>query len=238
MDDGVLAIIPARGGSKEIPRKNLADMGGAPLVAWSISAARSAACVTRTIVSTDDPEIADVSRQWGAEVIERPAEISGDEATSESALINALETLRESENYRPGLVVFLQATSPFRAPDDIDRALKVMIAENADSLFSARAIEGFVWRGKETGITPVDYDPRNRPRRQDVRERNYEENGSIYIFLPAVLEKDECRLGGRIAVYEMPAVHSHQVDDPEDMVLMRELLAAGLVDTLEMENTG
>ena len=73
MDDGVLAIIPARGGSKEIPRKNLADMGGAPLVAWSISAARSAACVTRTIVSTDDPEIADVSRQWGAEVIERPA---------------------------------------------------------------------------------------------------------------------------------------------------------------------
>ena len=107
-----LAIIPARGGSKGIPRKNVRLVAGKPLVAHSIEHARNTPAIQRVIVSTDDQEIADVARQYGAEVVLRPADISGDTATSESALVHVLDTLKEQENYEPDRVVFLQCKPP------------------------------------------------------------------------------------------------------------------------------
>ena len=220
-----LAIIPARGGSKGIPRKNLRAVGGRPLLAWSIEHARATPEITRVVVSTDDPAIAREAEGHGAEVVVRPPELSGDTATSESALLHVLDTLREAEGYEPDLVVFLQATSPLRRPGEISSAIGTLLAEEADSLFSATAVHGFVWR-RERGAHAwgsFSYDFRNRQRRQDAPE-DVVENGSIYVFRPWVLRQEGNRLGGRIAVHLMDSVDSFQVDEPGDLELMDALL--------------
>src|SRR5262245_16604424 len=141
----MIAVIPARGGSKGIPRKNVKLLAGKPLLAHPILHAKHAPAVTRIVVSTDDEEIVAVSREWGAEVVPRPPEISGDRASSESALLHTLDYLKRKEGYEPNLVLFLQATSPLRAPHDIPRAIGTLKREGADSLFSACRVEGFTW---------------------------------------------------------------------------------------------
>ena len=218
------AIIPARGGSKGIPRKNLRLLAGKPLVVYTIEHAGQARSVDRVIVSTDDPEIATVSQEYGAEVIWRPAEISGDTATSESALLHALDHLRDMEGYEPDLVVFLQATSPVRQPDDVENAIETLQREGADSLFSACPLPGFVWRREGGRLSSFTFDYQHRPRRQDAPE-DLMENGSIFIFKPWVLRKFGNRLGGKIAVYLMPALDSFEVNEPDDLELMEHLLA-------------
>lgn len=215
----ILALIPARGGSKGIPRKNVKPFAGRPLIEHTIEDALASASVTRTAVSTDDDEIAEVSRAAGADVIRRPDEFATDEASSESALRHALEHLREEENYQPDLVVFLQCTSPIRTGDDIDAAVDLIEETGADSLVSAVEWEGFTWRrGSNAQADPVNYDPGNRPRRQD-RERTYVENGSIYVFRPEVLLEEGHRLGGETVLFEMGYWSSFEIDEPEDFEL-------------------
>ena len=241
----LIAIIPARGGSKGIPGKNIRPVGGKPLLAWSIGQARQTPQITRVFVSTDSNEIAAVARDYGAEVIMRPPEISGDTASSESCLVHALDWLegakcqapsaKDASRFsisaspwasNPDLVVFLQATSPLRKPDDIQKAIETFEREQADSLFSACRVEGFVWRVEEDG-TPrsFSYNHLDRPRRQDAPE-DLIENGSIYIFKPWVLRRFNNRLGGKIAVYRMPALHSFQIDEPADLELIEALMAS------------
>lgn len=219
----ILALIPARGGSKGVPRKNLQPLKGKPLLAYTIEHARQTPAVSRIVVSTDDPEIADVARRYGAEVIVRPSEISGDTATSESSLAHALDYLADTEGYTPEYVVFLQATSPLRQPDDIQRAFETLLEEKADSLFSASPVHGFVWRHHNGELKSISYDYRQRPRRQDIGE-DLLENGSIYIFKPEVLQQFDNRLGGKIAVYRMHVLDSFQVDEPTDLELVDSLL--------------
>ncbi|MGO8676698.1 MAG: cytidylyltransferase domain-containing protein [Limisphaerales bacterium] len=221
-----LVIIPARGGSKGIPRKNIKLLAGKPLVAHSILHARQTPSVTRTVVSTDDEEIAAVARHWGAEVVPRPADISGDNASSESALLHALDWLKETDGYEPELVVFLQATSPLRRPADIEQAIQSLLREQADSLFAACLVHGFVWRCAQGEARPVNYDPVERPRRQDLAEEFLEENGSIYVFRPWVLRRFNSRLGGKIAVYRMRGIDSFQIDEPGDWDIVEQLMAA------------
>lgn len=225
MQKEILAIIPARGGSKDIPRKNIQLLVGKPLLAYSIESALGTPAVNRVTVSTDDAEIGGIAKQYGAEVIWRPAEISGDTATSESALLHALDHLRDTEGYEPDLVIFVQATSPLRQSDDIQNAIETLQREGADSLFSASPLEGFIWRSTSGTIVPINYDPLLRPRRQELNEEILEENGSIYIFKPWVLRKFNSRLGGKIAVYRMARIDSFQVDEPADLELMEQLLA-------------
>lgn len=220
----ILAVIPARGGSKGIPQKNIRMVAGKPLLAYSIEHAQQTSSITRTVVSTDDPEIANVARQYGAEVSWRPGSISGDTATSESALLHVLDHLRDTDGYEPDLVVFLQATSPIRQPDDIQNALMVLQGEHADALFSACPVHGFVWRREGDSLTSLTYDYCNRQRRQDAPE-DLIENGSIYIFKPWVLREYNNRLGGKIAVYRMHVLDSFQVDDPGDLRIQERLLA-------------
>lgn len=220
---GVLAIIPARGGSKGVPRKNLRALCGRPLVVHSIEHALKARGVNRTVVSTDDEEIARVSREAGAEVIERPANLAGDKATSESALLHALGVVEARDGYVPTTVVFLQATSPVRDADDVDAALGTLISQRADSLVSVCRSHDFLWtrRGK-TGV-PTNYKPSKRPRRQDMAPQ-FRENGSIYIMKAAGLRKHRCRLFGRIALYEMDQARSFQVDTEEDFALIEAMM--------------
>lgn len=221
----VLAIIPARGGSKGVPRKNLRPFAGRPLVTHSIAHAKASRAVTRTVVSTDDPEIAAVSRDAGAEVVARPPDLSGDTAASEPALLHALDTLAAHDGYRPRLVVFLQATSPIRDPSDIDSAVAALQEQRADSLLSACESHDFLWTIADGLAAPLNYDPARRPRRQDMQPQ-YRENGSIYVVQTAGFLSTRCRLFGRIAVYPMPALKSFQIDMPADFDLLEALYAA------------
>lgn len=223
-DRKILAIIPARGGSKGIPGKNIRPLAGKPLLSYTIEHARRTAAINRIIVSTDDSQIGRVAIKYGAEVIWRPSEISGDEATTESALLHALDYLKHTEKYEPEIIVFLQATSPLRRQDDIQLALDQFHQEAADSLFSACLLNGFVWRQHGGSIKPFSYDYQNRERRQDAHQ-DFVENGSIYIFKPWVLRECNNRLGGMIAMYEMDTLDSFQVDEPGDLNLIEQLLA-------------
>lgn len=221
----ILTIIPARGGSVGVPRKNVRPLGGRPLIAWSIEQALATPSVTRVVVSTDDPEIARVSKTRGAEVVDRPASLATSTCSSESALLHCLDELRSREGYAPELVVFLQATSPLRREHDIEAAIQTLLRSQADSLFSACASHGFMWRVDSDGPWPLNYDHRARPRRQDA-PLDVIENGSIYVFRPDVLRETGSRLGGRVATYMMRPLDSFQVDEPEDLVLMEAVLAS------------
>ena len=217
MTPKVLAIIPARGGSKGIPGKNLRPVAGKPLVAHSVEHALGAPSVERVVVSTDDARIAEVAKAAGAEVIMRPAEMSGDTASSEDALLHVLNTLSES-GYEPDLVVFLQPTSPLRSATDVEAAVQTLLAEEADSLFSGTPLEAFVWRAQNGELASVTYDYKRRPRRQEIHD-HFIENGSIYVFRPWVLRDLRNRMGGKIALYKMSFLQALQIDEPEDLKL-------------------
>jgi YrbI family 3-deoxy-D-manno-octulosonate 8-phosphate phosphatase len=220
-----VAIVPARGGSRGIPRKNLREIAGKPLLAYTVEHARATPSIDRVVVSTDDEEIAEVAERYGAEVIWRPAEISGDRASSEAALLHALDELDAHAGYRPDLVVMLQATSPMRRPHDVQRAIDTLLAEGADSLFSACTVHGFLWHREGEELSSIGYDYRDRRMRQDGPE-DLLENGSIYVTRHDLLRATRNRLGGRIAVYRMDPLDSFQVDEPSDLVLMERLIGS------------
>jgi CMP-N,N'-diacetyllegionaminic acid synthase len=220
----VYAIIPARGGSERVPGKNLSPINGQPLIAWTIAAALGAASVSRTFVTTDSAEIAAVSRQCGAEVIDRPAALSGSSASSESALLHALDWLSERGEPAPDLIVFLQATSPLRRPDDVDRAVEQFVAAGADSLLSVSATPGFLWRVDDGVPAPLSFDPANRPRSQELKDRFVIENGSLYIFKASLLRETGCRLGGKTVAFYQPAIAAMDIDHPEDVEVVDALM--------------
>jgi YrbI family 3-deoxy-D-manno-octulosonate 8-phosphate phosphatase len=224
-----VAIIPARGGSRGIPRKNLCAIAGKPLIAYTIEHAKATPAIERVIVSTDDAEIAATAERYGAEVVWRPAEISGNTAASETAVIHALDELARRDQYRPDLVVLLQATSPLRAKDDVQRAIETLLDEGADSLFSACTVHGFVWRQSGCEVSSLSYDYRARQPRQ-AAPVDFIENGSIYVTRREWLYRTGNRLGGRIAVYRMDPLDSFQVDEPGDLVLIERLLRSRTID--------
>ncbi len=213
----IVAIIPARGGSKGIPGKNIMDFCGKPLLAWSILQAKAAKTLRQVYVSSDDRQVLEVAVSFGASPIIRPAEFATDTATSEHVLHHAIGEIEESTKSVIDLVVFLQATSPLRTPEDIDGAVKILIDEQADSLFSMAVLDDFcVWTHKGNNLEGLTFDPFNRGRRQD-REPLFLENGSIYIFKPEILKKHNNRLGGKIAMYEMEGWKSYEIDRKEDL---------------------
>ena len=213
-----IAIVPARAGSKGIARKNLMPIGGKPLVAWSIEQALDSDSISQVYVTTDCEEIAAVAREFGAQVVKRPAEISGDRARTEDAIKHLLhETKDDSET-----IVLLQPTSPIRQPGAIDDAIQTYRFSQADSLFSARRVEGFTWTETISKWIP-HYSPYRRERRQDL-DAHVEENGSIYVFAPWVLEQYESRLGGKIACYLQSPLDSFQLDGPEDIEIFEQLM--------------
>ncbi|HRJ48968.1 MAG: acylneuraminate cytidylyltransferase family protein [Phycisphaeraceae bacterium] len=220
-----VAIIPARGGSRGVPRKNVRDFLGRPLLAWSISHAREARPVERIIVSTDDDEIADVSRQSGAEVIRRPPQLATDQAPSEPAIIHALESAYPDRALMPELVVFLQATSPIRDPGDVGGAIDLLLRRGADSLVSVTPSHDFLWLDRGDTAVPLNYNPAHRPRRQDMPAR-YRENGSLYVMRTEGLLRHRCRLFGSIALYVMDEVRSFQIDTPGDFAVCEAIASA------------
>lgn len=214
----VVAIIPARGGSKGVPRKNVLPVGGVPLVARAVRAAVASARVDAVYVTTDDAEIARVAEAAGAAVIARPAELAGDTASSESAILHALDEI-ERLGVQPQTVVFLQATSPFIASEAIDRAVDRVAGGEFDSVFSAFETYGFLWgRDADGRARALNHDASHRPRRQD-REPHFLETGAFYAFRADGFRAAGHRFFGRIGIVEVPESSAIEIDDLEQFRL-------------------
>jgi len=222
----ILAIIPARGGSKGLPGKNVAPLAGKPLLLHSIEHALAVPSVDLVAVSTDDDAIAAVAEASGARVIRRPPELASDEAPSEGALLHVMERLGDEGYREPDLILFLQATSPLRRSDDVERAVECLLRERADSLFSASPQRGFVWRLRDHGVESITYDFHERKRRQDFDGETVVENGSFYLFKPWVIRRDGNRLGGVVTCCRMGFLETLEIDDRADLELAEWLLTA------------
>ena len=209
-----ISLILARGGSKGIKRKNLIDLKGKPLLSHVVEIAKKSN-VDEVWVSTEDEEIASVALTYGASVIRRPLELAGDTSTSEEALIHF------TENIDYDIMVFIQATSPMVTCEDINKGIAMMKSGRYDSIFSVTE-EHWIPRWTED-LQPVNWDPQNRPRRQD-KEKTYIENGAFYITSREFLKKNNNRYGGTLGVVKMPLARSFQIDSLEDLRLIEKLL--------------
>lgn len=214
-----IAIIPARGGSKGIRKKNIVDFLGKPLIVHTIRQAKESELIDETYVSTDAEDIADVSRNAGAQVIDRPEKYATDEASTESALLHALRYLKE-RGREPETMTLLQCTSPLRREQDIDETVRLVTQEGYNSALSVCEDHSFYWREGEEGAEPINYDPQSRKRRQDM-EKRYQENGSIYVFETEILERCECPIGGSVGLKKMPKTHSFEIDDHQDLEIVK-----------------
>ena len=219
----IVAIIPARGGSKGIPKKNLIDFCGKPLVSWTIEQALAVKTISTVWVSSDSKQILNVAKHSGANTISRPKSLSTDIATTESTWIHALNLIEEKTG-TVDIVIGLQPTSPIRESKDIEKAIKIFEKSQCDSLFSAAEINDFyIWQKKKKKLISLNYDYQNRGRRQDFTKQ-YVENGSFYIFKPQILKKFNNRLGGKIQISLMEFWKSFEIDSFEDIELCETLM--------------
>jgi CMP-N,N'-diacetyllegionaminic acid synthase len=227
----VLALIPARGGSKSVPGKNLRPLGGKPLIAWTIEAARACPGLDRVVVTTDSPEIAAVARDYGAETpFLRPAEFARDDSSGDDPIFHALQWFEEHEGYQPEFVLALQPTSPFRTADDIAAALQLARERNADGITSvtpARQHPHWMKRILEDGRL-VDYVERDRAcqARQELPSV-FALNGAIFLIRRTVLLNDRTWYPERTYAYVMPPERSLDIDTPWDFRLAELLAEAG-----------
>lgn len=213
----VVAVIPARGGSKGVPGKNLRRVGGVPLVVRAVGAARAVPTIDRVVVSTDDAAIADAARAAGAEVVHRPAEIAGDTASSESALLHALAELDPAAT-DIAVLVFLQATSPFIDARDLEAAVERVARGPEDVVFSAVESWGFLWTLGADGARGVNHDAAHRPRRQD-REVEYLETGAFYVLDAAGFRAARHRFFGRVGVAVVAERTAIEIDTEEQLAI-------------------
>ncbi|MHA1252132.1 MAG: cytidylyltransferase domain-containing protein, partial [Candidatus Helarchaeota archaeon] len=211
-----VALIPARGGSKGIPRKNIKMLYNKPLLAYSIEQSLYSENIDETYVSTDDNLIKKISFKYGAKVIERPFNLATDTASTESVMIHAAEYL----NYDFDYMVLLQPTSPLRFSWQIDEAIELILNKKGDSLLSVCENDAFLW---DPNGNSINYDYKKRPRRQD-KKWELRENGSIYITKKELLLKENNRLGGKIIFYKMPKWMSFEIDNNFDFQLVEWIL--------------
>jgi len=217
----IIAFIPARGGSKGLPQKNIRLFAGKPLIAWSIEQALSSEYIDRVIVSTDSKEIAEIARKYGAETpFLRPASISGDKATTESAMLHCCDYL-EQKNELPEIIILLQATSPLRTMNQIDNAILAFKENKYDSLLTVAETHRFTWKNPVNPTASYDYT--NRQRRQDIEEKEYLETGSFYITKTHLLRQYKNRLNGKIGMFVVPEEESFEIDSLLDFKICEEI---------------
>lgn len=219
----LLFLVPARGGSKGVPGKNIADVGGRPLIAWSIDAGRGAHHRGRVIVSTDSAEIAEIARRHGAEVpFLRPAELAGDDAPSLDMALHSLQWLEANENYRPDYLVLLQPTSPLRESVDVDAAIEMAVLRNADAVVSVSPASCHpYWTrmlGSDGQLQEFMHPPIPAGRRQDLPEV-FGLNGAIYLIKPEVLAAKRTWYPQGAYGYVMPPERALDIDTPWDLHL-------------------
>ena len=222
----VLAIVPARGGSKGIPRKNIRPLAGYPLIAYSIAAGLQAHTVTRVLVTTDDPEIAEISRKFGAEVpFIRPAELAGDKTLDLPVFQHALAWLSENESYHPEVIVHLRPTTPFRPPQLVDEAVTLLLenpqADSVRGITPAHQNPFKMWLMEEDGkyiqpLVPVPgiSEPYNAPRQS--LPQAFAHTGLIDVICPDTIIKLNSMSGGKILPVGFDPAYDIDLDTVED----------------------
>lgn len=221
MTGQTVAIIPARGGSKGVPRKNVLRVGGIPLVARAVRAAREVRAIDRVVVTTDDEQIAGIAEEWGAEIVRRPEALAGDAATSEDAVLHAMDELSE-RGVSIDVVAFLQATSPFIPSGALTDAISRVHAGSADSVFAARETYEFCWADADGEARAIGHDRDHRPRRQD-RDPHFVETGAFYVFRADGFRASRHRFFGRTAIARVPAHLSIEIDTDDELHAARAL---------------
>ncbi|MDK2972711.1 MAG: hypothetical protein PWP23_2466 [Candidatus Sumerlaeota bacterium] len=210
-----IALIPLRGGSMSIPRKNIRPLAGRPLCDWVIRAAMDSGVFAQVWVSTDDDEIAAVAARCGALVHRRAPETATATASSESALLDFAKAC----DWDFDVLALVQATSPLTRPEDFRAAAALFEERGADSLVTTARQHRFRW---QSDGTPLNYDPVARPRRQDW-SGELVENGAFYFTHRQLLRDTGCRLGGVVAVHEMAPVTAFEIDEPDDWYMLESL---------------
>lgn len=219
----VTVFIPARGGSKTLPLKNIAVMAGRPLIYWTAKACSDSPRVQQTFVATDSVDIRRCVEGLGlprVRVIDRSTASATDAASSESAL------LEFAERHPADHLALVQATSPLLTADDVTGAVEKYFSCGADSLLTVVRTKRFLWAQRDGRVEPVNYDPARRPRRQDW-EGQLVENGAMYVTSRERLLASGCRVSGCIAAYEMPEASYYEIDERSDWTIVENLLLAG-----------
>jgi CMP-N-acetylneuraminic acid synthetase len=222
----IVAIIPARGGSKGIPRKNIRLLAGKPLIAYSIEAALNSKYINRVIVTTEDKEIAGISRKYGAEVIERPEGLAKDNSQTIDVVKHILENLKKNENYTPDIIALLQPTSPLRTEKDIDNVIELFANNKCGSVISVcEAIHPVYWTFTiEKYLKPLfSWDYILNKRRQDL-PKTYILNGAVYITSLDNLYKYNSFFNRKIIPYIMQSKKSVDIDEKVDFEFVEFLL--------------
>ena len=217
----ITALIPARGGSKGIPNKNIKEFAAKPLIVHSIEYSLDSKYVDEVVVSTDSSKISKIALAAGAKVIKRPLDLATDTATTESVIEHYLHLSKTKAD----IIVLLQATSPLRPKGSLDNALNHFQKGGYDSLLSICPTHRFFWRVKGDNTAYAEYDYINRPRRQDMRrvDMRFMENGSLYIFKREHFETTGNRLGGKIGYIEWPEEYSIEIDSPLDFMFAEQI---------------
>lgn len=215
----VAAVIPARGGSKRLPGKNMALLQGKPLLQWTIEAARAAHSLDAIYVSTDSNEIAAFAVEAGVDVIRRPCDICQDHSTAEEALLHAVCVMP----VQPSILVMLQCTAPFTSPLDIDACVYRLREPDCDSCFTGAPYTGFIWAKGHPQPYPVNHPRYVRLRTQDITDQ-YIETGSVYAMRVVVFEREQYRFCGKVQIVTQPEERNFDINTKQDIRVAEAIL--------------
>ena len=226
MTKKILAIIPARGGSKGLPRKNILNLAGKPLIAWTIEASLNSEYITKTVVSSENNEILDISKQYKADTIKRPDKLALDTTASEPVIKHTIEELK-AENQEFDYLVLLQPTSPLRDEKNIDDALNMLFKSDATALISVSEIDNKILKAfkenKNGFIEGISNDKFPFMRRQDL-PKTYLGNGAIYIIKADQFMKNISLFTNKTISYIMDKIQSMDIDTKEDLLRVKKYM--------------
>jgi CMP-N-acetylneuraminic acid synthetase len=217
----VLAVIPARGGSKGVPRKNVRDLNGRPLIAYTIDQARAVSELDHFVVSTDDPEIKAISQRLGAAVVDRPAELATDTASTEVALLHALDTLADAAVPGFDYVVVLEPTSPMRSAATIGGCIRQAIERGASSLMTVRETRENIGTLVDGCFRPLVPDA---PRRRQARQPFYVESSTVYVARVDYLRRTRTLVARDWAAYVVPNEEAEDINTLADFIRVQCLM--------------
>lgn len=228
----ILAVVPARGGSKGIPKKNIKELAGKPLVAYTIEQSQASKYITRTLVNSDSEEIRKVAETYGAESMDRIEEFHYDNSIQEvDRLLYWIVKELEKNNEKIDLVVLLYPTAPLRDVETIDKAIKMVFDEGYDSVLSLYEDTTYLWKvNGDATVTPTNYDPKTRGPRQKELWNQWAENKAIYVMKRDLLIDTGCRLGGKVGYVEMSKLRSIDIDRPEDFEICRAIIESKILE--------
>ncbi|MCX6757910.1 MAG: acylneuraminate cytidylyltransferase family protein [Candidatus Nomurabacteria bacterium] len=222
----ILAIIPARGGSKGIPHKNKINIAGKPLIGWTIEAAKNSKFLNKIVVSSDDLEILSTAQKYKVDVIKRPKKYALDNAPSDVVIFHAIDHLKNKENYVPNIIVILQPTSPLRTSEDIDKAIELFLKNKAGAVISV--MEGdnkhlksfFIEKGFLQGIVNNEFPFTNR----QALPKIYMPNGALYVIYEKEFRKEKKLFSKKTIGFLMKKERSIDLDTPDDIPIIESYL--------------